>query len=163
MIRPILTWPDDRLRAQCRPVDDIAKFRTLAEDMLETMYAAPGRGLAAPQVGIDLRLFVMDAGWKTGTPTPCVCFNPQIIAMGTETVASEEGCLSLPGVTGRVRRAREITLQYQDLDGEVQRVALQGFEALCAQHETDHLNGLLIFDHLDETNRAAFLSAYEAA
>ena len=160
---PILLWPDPRLGRVCAPVeafDDL--LRQHADDMLETMYAAPGRGLAAPQVGIMQRLFVMDADWKTGAPRPVVMVNPCVLSVGAELAVAQEGCLSLPGVLADVRRPVSVRLAWQDLDGRKQVADLTGFEATCAQHELDHLDGRVIFDRLDQTTRAAAEAAYAA-
>ncbi len=159
--RAILTWPDDRLRAKCAPVADVEDVRQLAQDMLETMYDAPGRGLAAPQVGSTARMFVMDATWKTGTPHPWICINPDILDRSPQTVQSTEGCLSLPGATATVPRFETVQMRFTDLSGQTRDIWLDGFEALCAQHEIDHLDGVLTFDHLDAPSRAAFFAEYE--
>lgn len=157
---PILTWPDPRLSQPCRPVapdDDVAD---LAADMLETMYAAPGRGLAAPQVGVLKRMFVMDAGWKSGHPDPQILLNPVIEAMAATRATGAEGCLSLPGITTDVERATEITLRWTDLDGQDKRAVLTGFAAICAQHECDHLDGIVTLDRLSPQARAVAEARY---
>lgn len=118
----------------------------LAGDMLETMYAAPGRGLAGPQVGVMRRIFVMDAGWKTGTPTPRICLDPRIVALGDDLAVREEACLSIPGRPVRVTRPARIRLTWKDLDGAARSAELDGEEAAIAQHEADHLDGRLIID-----------------
>ena len=123
--------------------------------MLETMYAAPGRGLAAPQVGALLRLFVMDTTWKEGTRAPLVLVNPQILWRASQQVRGPEGCLSLPGVTTQVQRAKEIRLRWSDLDGAAHEETLTGFAAICAQHEYDHLDGILTLDRISPAERAA--------
>ncbi|SLN30094.1 Peptide deformylase [Pseudoruegeria aquimaris] len=158
----ILRWPDPRLSAVCEEVTDIPAAAALAQDMLETMYAAPGRGLAAPQVGVLQRLFVMDVGWKDGAATPMVCINPEIAAASEAQAEGEEGCLSIPGVTARVRRPTAITLRYLDETGNRREAALEGFAARCAQHELDHLDGLVTFDRLPPEVRAPLEAAYEA-
>jgi peptide deformylase len=147
---PIVTHPDPVLRRPCVPVGAVTdRVRALAADMLETMYAAPGRGLAAPQVGLGLRMFVMDVGWKEGAPDPVVCIDPVILAVSDAMVTGPEGCLSIPGVPCRVTRPAAITLEWSDLLGQRQCADLTGFAAICAQHEWDHLNGRLCID-LDE-------------
>ncbi|CUH78342.1 peptide deformylase [Tropicibacter naphthalenivorans] len=158
---PILHWPDPRLSQVCAPADP-AEVGGLISDMFETMYAAPGRGLAGPQVGAMLRVFVMDAGWKDGDKTPLACINPSILAASDELVPSAEGCLSMPGVTALTQRHAEITLAFTDLAGQPQQRALTGFEAICAQHELDHLDGIMHFDRMAPGDRAALLSRYEA-
>ncbi len=160
---PILRFPDPRLRRPCTPVLRIdAPLRQLAADMLETMYAAPGRGLAGPQVGVLLRLFVMDVTWKEGTPAPRICLNPEILATSDETVLRTEGCLSIPGIDCPVARPAGLTLRWTDLYGAVLEERLTGFAATCAQHELDHLNGRLCIDLLDEPARAAASPALAA-
>ncbi|MDR9484847.1 MAG: peptide deformylase [Sediminimonas sp.] len=157
---PIVTWPDPLLREVCVPVAEDEDVGDLVRDMLETMYDAPGRGLAAPQVGVAKRVFVMDCGWKDGTPAPRVCVNPEIVSVSGEAVSGEEGCLSIPGVLAGVERPEAVTLRYRDVDGGVREVALRGFEARCAQHELDHLNGILTLDRLTPEARAEAERAY---
>jgi len=150
----ILQFPDPRLRRICLPVAEIgADIRRLTEDMLETMYAAPGRGLAGPQVGVLLRIFVMDVSWKDGTPAPLVCINPEILDFSEETAIFTEGCLSIPDVPGEVTRPAEILLAWTELNGARQQKRMSGIEAVCAQHEFDHLNGRLCIDLMSEPAR----------
>ena len=114
-VLPILAWPDPRLKRRCAPVERIDDaVRKLISDMFETMYDAPGRGLAAPQVGVMQRLFVMDATWKEGTKTPLVCINPEIKPLGDETSTNEEACLSIKGVAANVTRPNQIELTFTD-------------------------------------------------
>ena len=145
---PIRQVPDDVLRLVCDPVvafdDDLA---CLSQDMLATMYAAPGRGLAAPQVGVISRVFVMDVTWKDGTPAPQVFVNPEVIAASDAVVTQDEGCLSIPGDLASVTRPAEVSLRWQGLDGVVQTGSFTGFAAACVQHEIDHLNGILCTDY----------------
>lgn len=144
---PILTHPDPVLRAVCAPVtlfDDA--LRALVADMFATMYAAPGRGLAAPQVGRELRLFVMDADWKAGPPAPRVFVNPTLIWVSDDRVTGAEACLSIPGEVSHVPRAAEVEVRWQDLDGQWETGSFAGFEAVCIQHEADHLDGILCID-----------------
>lgn len=139
--------PDPVLRAICAPVVAFdASLATLAADMLETMYAAPGRGLAAPQVGVTQRVFVMDATWKDGTPSPQVFVNPEILQVSDRTVTQPEGCLSIPGDVTQVCRPDQVRLRWQDLDASWHEADFTGFEAACTQHELDHLDGILITD-----------------
>ncbi len=154
-VLPIVHWPDRRLAEVCANalLDD--GTRRLAADMLDTMYAAYGRGLAAPQVGVLKRLFVMDASWKDGIRAPQVFVNPEVLWLSDATTTGPEGCLSLPGVTAHVRRAAELRLRWTDLAGESYAETLTGFAAICAQHEYDHLEGILTLDHLDPAARAA--------
>ncbi len=139
--------PDPILRQICEPVDDFdVGLRRLAEDLLETMYAASGRGLAAPQVGVAQRMFVMDATWKEGTPSPITFVNPRVVETSEEVAMLQEGCLSIPDQLIDVTRPARVTLAWQDLDGQAQQSAFVGFSAACVQHEVDHLNGVLITD-----------------
>ena len=144
-VLPIVQWPDARLKAMCDPVGG-EDMRALAADMLETIYAAPGRGLAGPQVGVLRRIFVMDAGWKEGSPTPRICLDPVIQPLGEGVATLEEGCLSIPDRPVQVTRPARVRLTYRDLDGAAQSVELEGSEAAIAQHEADHLDGKLIID-----------------
>ena len=153
-ILPIVLFPDPMLRRPCTPVTAIdATLRQLAADMLETMYAAPGRGLAGPQVAMPLRLFVMDVTWKEGTPSPRVCINPVILEASEAMAENTEGCLSIPGIPAQVSRPDWIVLRYTDLEGQERTERLTGFEAVAAQHELDHLNGRLCIDLMDEDSR----------
>lgn len=146
-VLPIVTHPDARLRALCAPVGAVDdETRRLAADMLDTMYAAPGRGLAAPQVGVLRRLFVMDPGWRDGAPEPLVCIDPEIADPSEETATSTESCLSIPGEPRAVTRPAAVTLRWTDLDGVRHARRLTGFAAVVAQHEADHLDGVLILD-----------------
>lgn len=163
-LRDILRWPDPRLSTLCTPIGRIdADVRTLAGDMLDTMYAAPGRGLAAPQVGVTVRLFVMDTVWKEGTPDPMVFINPKITSRSAEMAVQPEGCLSIPGITVDVSRPAEVTLAWHGLDGEGHTQAFTGFAAACVQHEMDHLEGIVTFDHLPPGVRAERLADYAEA
>ena len=161
-VLPILRWPDRRLATVCDPVGDPAPVEALVGDMFETMYAAPGRGLAAPQVGVLKRLFVMDTGWKTGEMTPLVCIDPAIVEVSEALTVGPEGCLSIPGVTAQVPRHAEIVLAFTGLDGLRRTERLTGADAICAQHEYDHLDGLVHFDRLDADARASLMAEYEA-
>lgn len=157
----ILGWPDPRLSQVCAPVGTAGdEVRALAGDMLATMYAARGRGLAGPQVGAMLRIFVMDAGWKAGHPSPRIFLDPVIVAASGTEESGAEGCLSIAGITAEVTRPTGITLAWNDLDGVAHREVLTGFEARCAQHEIDHLDGIVILDRVSAIERAALLAAF---
>ena len=148
VIRPILLHPDPVLRRRCEPVGAVTdEVRALAADMLETMYAAPGRGLAAPQVGVPLRLFVMDVLWREGPADPMVLVDPEIAGAADERATGVEGCLSIPDRPMRVERPVWVDLRWRDLDGAPREARLTGARAVCAQHELDHLDGRLILDH----------------
>jgi len=142
----IVLHPDPRLGEMCAPVLEVDA--ELIADMFATMYDAPGRGLAAPQVGVMDRVFVMDAGWKEGAPTPMVFANPELLSAEGEQV-NEEGCLSIPDTPRRVARPERIEVMWLDETGAQQRGAFEGFEAACICHEMDHLDGRLILDHLE--------------
>lgn len=152
----IMRYPHPMLRRLALPVDAVTDaMRRLAADMLETMYAASGRGLAAPQVGVLRRMFVMDPAWTGSRREPVVCIDPQLLGASGRTQAEIEGCLSIPGLPLEIERPVEITLSWHDLDGTHHCRTLSGTAARCAQHELDHLNGRLILDLLDEPARAA--------
>ena len=162
-IRPILLHPDPRLKAVAKPVavidDDL---RRLAQDMLETMYDAPGIGLAAPQVGALIRLIVMDCVKEEGeAPQPVVLVNPEITWSSEEKVPYEEGCLSIPEHFADVTRPREVEVTWTDLDGKPQRERFTDLWAVCVQHEIDHLNGKLFIDYLGPIKRGVITRKME--
>jgi len=153
MIRPILIHPDPRLKKRCDPVGEIDDdLRKLAHDMLETMYAAPGVGLAAPQVGVTRRLVVMDCA-KDGPAEPLVLINPQILHASERISTHEEGCLSIPEQYAEIERPAEVTVGWTDLDGASRERTFAGLWATCVQHEIDHLNGRLFIDYLGPLKR----------
>lgn len=155
MKRNILLHPDPRLKKHAEPVADLSDaLRTLADDMLETMYDAPGVGLAAPQVGILQRLVVLDCVKEEGEkPRPLIMFNPEIIAASEETSVYEEGCLSIPEQFADVTRPAEVQVRWIDRDGNEQTEGFAGLWATCAQHEIDHLDGKLFIDYLKPLKR----------
>lgn len=153
MIREILIHPDPRLKTICKPVDDIdSVLRALADDMLETMYDAPGIGLAAPQIGILRRLFVMDCA-RDEPPEPIVMINPKILWASEDLVVQEEGCLSIPDQYGEVERASAIHVSWTNPEGEQNERGFDGIRAICIQHEIDHLDGKLFIDYLGPLKR----------
>lgn len=154
-IRPILIHPDPRLKKVAAPVDEITdKIRTLAEDMLETMYDAPGIGLAAPQVGVSVRMIVMDCVKEDGAPPrPMVLMNPEVIGSSDDETVYEEGCLSIPEQYAEVTRPSEVDVRWLSLDGEVHEEHFDGLWATCVQHEIDHLDGKLFIDYLGPLKR----------
>jgi len=158
-VLPIVRWPDARLSAVCTVVDG-ADVAALVRDMFDTMYGAPGRGLAAPQVGVLQRIFVMDSTWKDGTPTPVTCIDPVIVSASDEMVIIDEGCLSVPDVLVPVERPVAVVLEYRDLDGVLHRDALDGASARIAQHELDHLAGVMHLDRVTPLVRVGALQAY---
>jgi peptide deformylase len=153
-LRRILIHPDPHLRKVVPPVRRFdAALRRLADDMLQTMYDAPGVGLAAPQVGVMKRLFVMDCNREEAGQDPVVCINPEITWSSEDTVTAEEGCLSIPEIYEEVTRPAEVRLAFLDIDGAAQERELDGLWATCAQHELDHLDGKLFIDYLSGIKR----------
>ncbi len=147
----ILTLPDSRLKTVAKPIEAIdASIKLLAADMLETMYAAPGIGLAATQVNHHVQMVVVDVSEEKDQPL--VLINPEIIEK-TGVQVHEEGCLSVPGIYAKVKRANEIVVKYQDLAGQQQELVADGLLAVCIQHELDHLKGIVFLDHLSVLKR----------
>ncbi len=154
-LKNILIHPDPRLKKVCTPVDDLSdELRKLADDMLETMYDAPGIGLAAPQIGVTSRLIVVDCMKEEGdTPRPLIMFNPEIVEASDDKSTYEEGCLSIPEQYAEVERPAEVTATWIDQNGTAQRETFDGLWATCVQHEIDHLNGVLFIDYLKPLRR----------
>jgi peptide deformylase len=152
---PILIHPDPRLKRVADPVPDLSDdLRRLADDMLETMYDAPGIGLAAPQVGVGSRLIVLDCEkGEDAVPRPVAMFNPEVVASSDETSVYEEGCLSIPEAFADVTRPAEVTVRWMDRDGNPAEETFAGLWATCVQHEIDHLNGKLFIDYLSPLKR----------
>ncbi|WDR06755.1 peptide deformylase [Devosia rhodophyticola] len=163
-IRPILVIPDARLRAVADPVvavdDDI---KALVSDMLETMYDAPGIGLAAPQIGVLRRVVVMDLAKEDEPAAPLVLINPEILKLSDETVVTEEGCLSIPELYYDVERPAAVTVRYTDLDGKTVDLAATERLAVCVQHELDHLDGVLYIDYLSRLKRDRVIKKFDKA
>ena len=158
-IREILIHPDPRLRRVAEPVEAIDEgLRALAADMLATMYEAPGIGLAATQLGVMRRMFVMDCAGKDEPPQPMVLVNPEIVWRSEESETSEEGCLSIPDVYEEVTRAERVRVRWLGLDGEVHEREFGERWAICAQHEIDHLDGRLFLDYLSGLKRTMITS-----
>ena len=155
MKRPILIHPDPRLRKVCTPVRDVSDaLRKLSQDMFETMYDAPGIGLAAPQVGVMERLIVLDCVKDEGaTPRPVVMLNPEVTAFSDKKSVYEEGCLSIPDQFADVTRPAEIEVRWMGLDGKEYSEGFGGLWATCVQHEIDHLDGKLFIDYLGVMKR----------
>ena len=153
--RTILLHPDPRLKAVCDPVDAFDKdLRALADDMLETMYDAPGIGLAAPQVGVMNRMLVMDcAKDDLAAAEPMVLINPRVIDASTDLNVYDEGCLSIPDQYAEVERPARVKVEWSDLDGKTVQKEFDGLWATCVQHEIDHLNGKLFIDYLKPLKR----------
>lgn len=159
MILEIVKYPDIRLKKRAEEVQSIAQVEKLIEDMTETMYAAPGVGLAAPQVGISLRVAVVDPS-PPDKKNPIVLINPDIIRREGEA-GIEEGCLSLPGPRAMITRAEKIYVTALDIQGKPVEKEAEGLLAIIIQHEIDHLNGQLFIDHLSRLKREAILHEYE--
>ena len=152
--RDILTLPDKRLRLvseQVKKIND--EIRTLTEDMFETMYAAPGIGLAAIQIGVPMRVVTMDLAKKDEPRNPQVFVNPEVLWRSDEVVSYEEGCLSIPDYYENVERPAKVKVKYRDLAGGEHELEANGIMATCLQHEIDHLNGVLFIDHISRLKR----------
>ncbi|MEM8552292.1 MAG: peptide deformylase [Pseudomonadota bacterium] len=161
--REILVLPDPVLRKVSVPVAEVdGRVRALADDMLETMYAAPGIGLAAPQIGILERIVVCDvADREEQEPAPMVLINPVIESASEEANVYEEGCLSIPDYTEEVTRPAKVRVAYLDRDGAARTVDADGLLATCLQHEIDHLNGVLFIDHLSRLKRERVVKKFQ--
>lgn len=160
MIRKILTFPDPELKKKCQPVAVINdKVIELVRDMAETMYAAPGVGLAAPQIGVHHRIVVIDVAGKDDPPQLIVAINPVIIHADGESY-EEEGCLSIPKYAANVRRHERVVVKALNLDGEEITCKADGLLAIAFQHEIDHLDGILFIDHISPLKREIFRRKY---
>ena len=154
MNKKILIEPDPILRKKCEPLDKVDdSIRKLMNDMLETMYAAPGIGLAAIQIGVLKRLVVIDISKENEKKNPLFFVNPEIVYKSNQTSVYEEGCLSLPGQFAEIERPSECTLNYIDYDGKKKELKAKGLLATCIQHEVDHLNGILFIDYLSKLKK----------
>ena len=163
-IFPILTIPDPVLRQQARPVERVDdELRRLADDMLATMYDAPGIGLAAPQIGISRRLIVMDPAKDEAPKTPLIMVNPEILARSDELRMHEEGCLSIPEFTAEVERPARVRVAFLDRAGKPQEQELDDIWATLVQHEIDHLNGVLFIDYLSRLKRDMVVKRFAKA
>ncbi len=153
-VRPILTVPNPVLKQVSKPVAGVDDaLRALMDDMLETMYAAPGIGLAAVQIGEPVRVIVMDLTRDGEEPGPRYFVNPEILWASEETAPYEEGCLSVPEIFDEVERPAKVRLRYLNYQGEQVEQEAEGLFAVCIQHEMDHLNGVLFIDHLSRLKR----------
>ena len=163
-IRPILTAPDPRLKAVSEPVSRVdGDIRKLIDEMLESMYAAEGIGLAAVQVGVPRRVLVMDLAQKEGRRAPRAYINPKILWASEETEIVQEGCLSVPDIWEDVERPSRIRAEFLDRDGKPQTLEADGLLATCLQHEMDHLDGILFVDHLSKLKRSIALRKLQKA
>lgn len=163
-IREIISLPDKRLRLVSKPVEKItAEVRALAEDMLETMYDAPGIGLAGIQVAVPLRLVTMDLSKEEDKPEPRVFINPEILSSSAEMSIYEEGCLSIPEFYEEVERPAQVRVRFMDLDGTIHEEDAEGLFATCIQHEIDHLNGVLFVDYISKLKRDRVMKKFTKA
>ncbi|MBX9711656.1 MAG: peptide deformylase [Xanthobacteraceae bacterium] len=163
-MRNIIIVPDKQLRLVSKPVEKITpEIRALADDMLETMYDAPGIGLAAIQIAQPLRLITMDLSKEEGKPEPRVFINPEILSSSEELSVYEEGCLSIPEYYEEVERPARVRVRFMDIDGRVHEEDAEGLYATCIQHEIDHLNGVLFIDYLSKLKREMVLKKFKKA
>ena len=167
-LREIIILPDKQLRLVSKSIEKVTpEIRKLADDMFETMYDAPGIGLAAIQVAQPLRLITMDLARKNEegevTPQPRVFINPEILASSEETSVYEEGCLSIPEYYEEVERPARVRVRFLDLDGKLHEEDAEGLFATCIQHEIDHLNGVLFVDYLSKLKRDRVMKKFSKA
>ena len=163
-LRDIIKLPDKRLRLVSDPVEKVdAELKRLVEDMFETMYHAPGIGLAAIQVGVPKRVVTMDVSKKEDAKTPRVLINPEILWSSDEKSVYEEGCLSIPDIHEDVERPARVTIRYTNLAGKPQEEEADGLFATCIQHEIDHLNGVLFIDHISKLKRDRIIKKFAKA
>ncbi|WP_320201229.1 peptide deformylase [Agrobacterium sp. rho-13.3] len=163
-IKPLIILPDPLLRQQSKPVEQVdAEISRLADDMLETMYDAPGIGLAAIQIGVPRRMLVIDVSREDEDNKPVVFINPEILKVSDEVSTYEEGCLSIPDYYAEVERPASLTVSYIDRDGKKQTVEADGLLATCLQHEIDHLNGILFIDHISRLKRDMVIKKFTKA
>ena len=160
----IIELPDPRLKLVSEPVAHVdASVRKLMDDMMETMYDAPGIGLAAIQVAVAKRVLVLDVAREDEEPQPLRIANPEIVWASEELNTYQEGCLSIPDYYGDVERPKQVRVRYLDRDGKLQEMNADGLLATCVQHEIDHLNGVLFIDHLSRLKRERVLKKYTKA
>jgi len=163
-LREILKIPDKRLRLVSEPVKRIdGGIRALVDDMFETMYDAPGIGLAAIQVGVAKRVVTMDLSKKEESHEPRVFINPEITWASKEKSTHEEGCLSIPEYYEEVERPQQVKVKYLDLEGKTHEVEASGLFATCLQHEIDHINGVLFIDHISKLKRDRVIKKFTKA
>jgi peptide deformylase len=163
-IRPIVMLPDRQLRLVSEPVGPVTpEVKALAADMLDTMYDAPGIGLAAIQIGVPKRVVVIDLGKTPEERSPMVLIDPEITWSSEDKRTHEEGCLSIPEYYEEVERPDRVRIRYRNLDDAVVETEADGILATCVQHEIDHLNGVLFLDHLSRLKRSRVLKKFEKA
>ncbi|MFD1329288.1 peptide deformylase [Mycoplana ramosa] len=163
-IKPLIILPDPILRQVSAPLETVNdEARRLADDMLETMYDAPGIGLAAIQIGVPRRMLVLDVSKEGEAKTPLVFINPEIVTTSDERSVYEEGCLSIPDYYAEVERPATLTVRYLDRDGKERTIDADGLLATCLQHEIDHLNGVLFIDHISKLKRDMVIRKFTKA
>ncbi|WP_092045473.1 peptide deformylase [Methylobacterium pseudosasicola] len=163
-IRPLVILPDAVLRRNSDPVGPITpEIRTLVADMFETMYDAPGVGLAAIQVGVAKRVVTIDTSKEEGVRDPRVFIDPEIVWSSEEKRVYDEGCLSIPEYYAEVERPDRVRVKFRDLDGNEQEIEADGLLATCIQHEIDHLNGVLFIDHISKLKRDRVIKRFTKA
>jgi len=163
-IKLLIILPDPLLRQASKPVEQIdTEIQRLADDMLETMYDAPGIGLAAIQIGVPRRMLVIDVAREGEEKKPLVFINPEIVASSDERSVYEEGCLSIPDYYAEVERPARVTVKHLDRDGKEQLTEADGLLATCVQHEIDHLNGVLFIDYISRLKRDMVIKKFTKA
>ncbi|GAA6212556.1 peptide deformylase [Hyphomicrobiales bacterium 4NK60-0047b] len=164
-LKEIITIPDPVLRENCSPIEDItSELKTLMQDMLETMYDAPGVGLAAPQINIPIRLIVMDAAQKEDDEKePIIMINPKILSSSDDRSVYEEGCLSIPEYFAEIERPAIVKVGYRDEEGKEQERECEGLLGTVVQHEIDHLDGVLFIDYLSKLRRDRVIKKFAKA
>ncbi|MEE7456380.1 peptide deformylase [Methylorubrum populi] len=163
-VRPLVILPDAQLRLISEPVAAVTdEIRTLARDMIETMYDAPGVGLAAIQIGVAKRVVTIDTSKDEAARNPTVYLNPEIVWSSEEKRVYDEGCLSIPEFYGEVERPDRVRVRYMNLDGQSVEQEADGLLATCLQHEIDHLNGVLFIDHLSKLKRDRVMKKFTKA
>lgn len=163
-IKPLIILPDPVLRQVSKPIERVdADLQRLSDDMLETMYDAPGIGLAAIQIGVARRMLVIDLSKEGEDKQPLVFINPEIVSSSDDRSVYEEGCLSIPDYYAEVERPAKVTVKYLDREGKEQSVEADGLLATCLQHEIDHLNGVLFIDHISRLKREMVIKKFTKA
>ncbi|KEG21211.1 peptide deformylase [Bartonella bacilliformis] len=161
-IKPLVILPDPILREISKPIEHIdSTIQKLADDMLETMYNAQGIGLAAIQIGIPLRMLVIDIVGPDIPKDPLIVINPEILWLSNERNICKEGCLSIPGYSAKVERPKRLCIRYRNREGKQKEIEADNILATCLQHEIDHLNGCLFIDHLSKIKRNMVIRKFE--
>lgn len=157
----IITYPHNNLRQKAEPIKHIDEsIKQIANDMLATMYQQNGIGLAGNQVGVLKQIIVIDIQ-PDEVPAPLVLINPKIVTLSDELVESDEGCLSIPGISATIKRFSQVTVEFQNLENKTQLIEVDGLLGVCLQHEIDHLNGILFIDHLSPLKQEIILKKYK--